>query len=114
MDNYDEDALSDLRVNTRLYERRKGISNKKKIKPDKSTIYCNKCLVPNMLIVCPMCKDNICQDCFNGRDVCIPCFRIRKHNKKIHPSNNEIRNSEYVNNTFINKYILCCINSNKK
>ena len=114
MDNYDEDALSDLRVNTRLYERRKGISNKKKIKPDKSTIYCNKCLVPNMLIVCPMCKDNLCQDCFNGKDVCIPCFRIRKQNKTIHSLNNEIRNGEYVNNTFMNKYILCCINRNKK
>lgn len=112
MDNYDKDDISEQRLIIRLTNRRNGISNKKKIEPQKSTTYCNRCHIPETLKECSLCKNYLCGDCFNGKPICIICTKIEKNQKKIHPTN-EMRNGEYVNNGNLTKYIFCCLNSNK-
>jgi len=105
MDDYDKDDLSEGRLLIRLTQRRKGVFNNNKIEPQKSTTYCNKCHIPETLKKCSICKNYLCNDCFNGKPICIICTKIHS---------NEMRNGEYVNNNVLTKYIFCCLNSNKK
>lgn len=107
------DSMDDEKLNKRLTERRKGVFNSsKKKKPEKSTIYCNVCNIPESLSVCSVCNDNLCPDCFNGKTVCIRCQKNLKKNlknNKIYPSV-QTRPSEtiiYIKSSFL-KRILCC------
>jgi len=107
-DNID-DSITDEKLNKRLIERRKGIFNSsKKKKPEKSTVYCNRCNIPENLRLCSVCNNNLCPDCFNGKSICMYCEKNLKNNK-IYPSV-QTRSGEtitYIKSSFLNK-ILCC------
>ena len=96
-------TVEEKRLSERLNNRRNGVLQSKgkisDIKKEKSSIYCNKCNVPESLVVCHSCQDNVCKDCLKNRDTCIICYR-KKSSRKVVPH-------DYANKNTYKKYFCC-------
>jgi len=100
------DSINVDNYNKRLTNRRNGIfNNTHKIK-DKSTLYCNICNIPDTLTMCSICKNNLCTDCYNGKNICIHCEKTIKVRISIENGNIEI--PKYNKIRFLSK-IFCCL-----